>query len=170
MENLHLGAKWIFRLRTYGLFLVLVFTLGWIIGPILAAIFLSKISENLIVFLIVGLLAYLLLMIIVGEIYASLAYKYFKYEFTKDFLKVERGVIWRKYSNIPYERVQNVDIRRGIIARLIGFSEVYIQTAGYSVGRYGNVSAEGHLPAVSTEDADKIREFLMKRIGKKEGL
>jgi len=171
MDSLHPGAKWIFRLRTYWLFFILALTVGWFITPLIGAFFSIIFGAGIISLLIAGFFVFIILAIIIGEIYASLAYKYFKYDFTKDFLKIERGIIWKRYSNIPYERVQNIDVRRGILARLIGFSEVHIQTAGYSaVGTYGNVSAEGYLPAVSIEDAEKIREFLMKKTGKKQGL
>ncbi len=109
--------------------------------------------------------------IVASEIYARLAYKNWKYEFTPTNLKIERGIIWKRYSNIPYERVQNVDIYRGILARILRFSSVMIQTAGYSVGygRHGRVRPEGYLPAVGMEEAEKIRNFLIKKIVKSKG-
>lgn len=167
MENLHPGAKWVFRLRTYGIFLTLIIFFFWAFLGIREFIN----GLGIITGIIIGLAVYSLLAIIVGEIYAALAFKCFKYEFTQNFLKIEKGIIWRRYSNVPYERVQNVDVRRGVVARIIGFSSVDIQTAGYSgYGRYGRGFSEGYLPAVSVEEAEKIREFLMKRIGKKQGL
>ena len=94
------------------------------------------------------------------------AYRNWKYEFTHDSLKIEKGVIIKKYKSIPYERIQNVDITRGILARIAGFSTIDIQTAGYSAyaAKGGVGQSEGHLPAVSIEGAEQIREFLMKRI------
>ena len=55
-------------------------------------------------------------------------------------MKLEKGVIYKVYTNIPYERIQNIDIYRGIIARLCGFSAVSVQTAGsYLIDfRYSN--------------------------------
>jgi len=100
-----------------------------------------------------------------------MAYNRWFYEFTPTNLKLERGIIWKRYSNIPYERVQNIDIHRGILARILGFSTVDIQTAGFhmvSSGRRG--MSEGHIPALSIDNAEKIREFLMKKIGRKQGL
>lgn len=89
------------------------------------------------------------------------------YEFTSNQLRVERGIIWKRYSNIPYQRIQNVDITRGIIARICGFSSVNIQTAGYSMPANGRgVHSEGYLPAVSVKEAEQVREFLMKEISK----
>ncbi|MDP3987240.1 MAG: PH domain-containing protein [Nanoarchaeota archaeon] len=99
-------------------------------------------------------------MIIVGEIYARMAYNRWFYEFNEDGLKIERGIIWKRYSNVPYERIQNVDVHRGILARMLGFSSVMIQTAGYSA----RAVSEGNIPAISVDGAEKIRAFIMKKI------
>ena len=110
------------------------------------------------------------LTIIFGEIYARMAYNRWFYEFTDQGIKLERGIIWKRYSNIPYDRVQNIDVTRGILARLLGFSTINIQTAGYSSYSRLGTKSEGHIPAVSVQDAEKIREFIMKKItGKKSG-
>ena len=121
---------------------------------------LAKVIGNIFV---AGFMLYLLLMIIFGEIYARMTYNRWKYEFTETNLKLERGIIWKGYSNVPYERVQNVDIQRGIIARMLGFSSVHIQTAGFSYGTRGH-GAEGYIPAVDMAHAEQIRDFLMKKI------
>ena len=120
-------------------------------------------------FIVVFIFIFLFLYLVIGEIYARLSYRFWKYEFTHNELKIEKGIIWKAYKSIPYERVQNVDIHRGILARLLGFSSIQIQTAGYSAvysGRGLSVGSEGYLPAVSMEGAEKIREFLIKKISK----
>ena len=105
-----------------------------------------------------------------------MAYNRWFYEFTTTNLKIEKGIIWKKYSNIPYERIQNIDIHRGVLARMLGFSTVDIQTAGFHIvySKSGGMPiSEGHIPAVSPEGAEKIREFLMKKLslrGKGQGL
>ncbi|MBT4136030.1 PH domain-containing protein [archaeon] len=174
MDKLHPGARWLFRLRAYypllfvGLFIsiysfqILRFFAGGSagIGFVLAIIF------------------YIFFVIIVAEIYARMSYNRYLYEITHDGVKVERGIIWKKYTSIPYERVQNVDIKRGIIARMFGFSTVEIETAGQSggwggYGRYGRrnrrYQSEGHLPAIDVNGAEKIREFVMKRVKQTHG-
>jgi membrane protein YdbS with pleckstrin-like domain len=125
----------------------------------------TNLSGAIIVLLIYGLF-FILSIIIIAEIYARMAYKRWFYEFTDSNLKLERGIIWKRYSNVPYERVQNVDIHRGILARMLGFSSVMIQTAGYS-GAGRGMHTEGYLPAVDIDAAEKIRDFLMKKISKR---
>ena len=156
MEKLHPGARWLFRINVYS---ILVFLSFFMIGFILS-------NENS--GYLFSLLYVIIFVIVVGEIYARMAYNRWFYEFTPTNLKIESGIIWKRYSNVPYERIQNVDITRGIIARVVGFSSVNIQTAGYSYGR--GINVEGYIPAVSIEKAEEIRTFLMKKIGKKQGL
>lgn len=167
MEKLHPGAKWVFRLRAYWtLFIFAIVISIYLMGII--GFFTGDPTSVALISVIVGLFV----IIVVGEIYSTMAYNRWFYEFTPTNLKIERGIIWKRYSNVPYERVQNVDITRGIIARLLGFSTLNIQTAGYSaVGRGGtSIGSEGYIPAVSITAAEKIREFLMKKIGKRQGL
>jgi len=125
MNKLHSGAKWSFRFKGYATFLFLVFFLSWAIIPTFGfagALFSS--SGSFIGIVVAGIISYLIFAIIVSEIYARMAYSRWFYEFTNTNLKIEKGIIWKKYSNVPYERVQNVDIHRGILARMFGFSSV----------------------------------------------
>ena len=165
MKNLHPGAKWLFRLRTYSSLLILAIFLSFWGSTFLTTVFHFSLGSTI----LTTIITCIIFAIIIGEIYSHLAYKFWLYEFTETQLRLERGIIWKKYSNMPYERVQNVDIQRGIIARLLGFSSVNIQTAGYSApaGRGYGAGSEGYIPAVSAEEAEKIREYLMKKISKK---
>ncbi len=168
MEKLHPGARWLFRVRAYVtlLFLVIFFS-SWAFGFVAV----NALTTGSISFLIIPLLSGLVLFIILSEVYSRLAYKFWKYELSSRELKIEKGIIFKVYKSIPYERVQNIDIHRGILARIIGFSTLNIQTAGYSYsGRRGGAFSEGYIPAVSVKDAEKIRTFLIKKIGKKQGL
>lgn len=114
----------------------------------------------------------LAIVLILNFIWAKLTYKYYRYELREDGFRKEHGVIWKKYVTIPYERIQNVDIYRGLLARIFGLSDLNIQTAGMSttVGSYGG-GAEGRLPGLSPEVAEKLRDELIKRArGTKQGL
>ncbi len=163
MDQLHLGAIWQFRIQGYFLFGILgIFLGGWIIAPIVGLFlsFMGMSAGSIAIIIFLSILGYLIFVIIVSEIYSRMSYNRWFYEFTNDGLKLERGIIWKRYSNVPYERIQNVDIRRGIIARTFGFSSLMIQTAGYSAQSY----AEGYIPAIEMGKAEKLREFVMKKI------
>lgn len=169
MNQLHPGARWLFRLRAYsrfgGLFFIFIYIMIVFAGSG------SYFADSIILAFFSALLLAILFVLIIGEIYARMSYNRYLYEITPEYVKLEHGIIWKKYTSIPYERIQNVDIRRGIIARMFGFSTVEIETAGQSgmgayYGRRGHrqYQSEGHLPAIEIEGAEKIREFVMKKI------
>ncbi len=100
--------------------------------------------------------------------YGVLSYKFYFYELTDDGFRKESGIIWKKYTTIPYDRIQNVDINRGVIARILGLSDLNIQTAGASGGSYGAwgmvaVGAEGSVPGLAKETAEQLRDELIRK-------
>ncbi|MBU2082047.1 PH domain-containing protein [Patescibacteria group bacterium] len=96
-------------------------------------------------------------------IWAKLTYYFYRYELREDGFRKEHGVVWKKYVTIPYDRIQNIDIYRGIIARFLGISDLQIQTAGgITAGSYGSFS-EGRLPGLSREIAEQLRDELIQR-------
>ncbi|MCD6114881.1 PH domain-containing protein [bacterium] len=116
-------------------------------------------STILVKFLFIFLLL-IVVYIIFSYIMARLSYQNWKYELTENAVKIERGVIWKKYVSIPYNRIQNVDIYRGILTRILGLSDLQIQTAGYS----GQVLTEGRIPGLEPYLAEKLREELIKKV------
>lgn len=167
MKNqLHPGVKWQWRVTSLlGIVFFLIFFAGGFLIPFSIAIMAAgNLDFGEIILVIFGLLVLgLLLLAAFIEIITRMSYNRWFYEFTSEGLRLERGIIWKRYSYVPYERIQNVDIRRGIFARMFGFSAVVIQTAGYSA----QAMAEGHIPAVDANEAESIREFILKRISKK---
>ena len=152
MKNkLHPGMKWSYRLASYFIFIILV--------PIFSVPAFFLFSG----FFWAFFLFYIVLILILTEVYVKMAYNRWFYEFDDQGFKSECGVLFKRYSNVPYERIQNVNVTRGIIARMLGFSTVQIQTAGYSGAR----GAEGRIPAVDFKYAEEIRDFLMKKITSK---
>jgi hypothetical protein len=113
-----------------------------------------------------GILGFLLFLIVVSFIWAKLYYESFKFELAEKGLKIESGVIWKKYITIPYTRIQNVDIYRGPLARALRLSDIHVQTAGIS----GAMITEGRIPGLSPKDAEEMREDLVGKIGGNQGL
>src|SRR3989344_8042912 len=102
-------------------------------------------------------------------VWAKLTNYFYRYELTDAGFRKESGVIYKRYVTIPYDRIQNVDIYRGIVARLLGLSDLQVQTAGSSAvyGRAGfGMNAEGRLPGLSKEEAEQLRNRLTERIGR----
>lgn len=164
MEKLDPKAIWTFFFRSLGTGLVFILVFGWIIDVIL------EFAEIEIGYGLVSLILFLIIWIFVSYGWARLSYNAYKFEFTEDVFKKEYGVIWKRYITIPYGRIQNIDVQRGVLARILGLSDLMIQTAGSTaiyqnrglLGGLGRRDAEGKLPGLSKERAEEIRENLTK--------
>jgi len=97
--------------------------------------------------------------------WTKLVHRNYRYEITLYNIKKESGVINKAYTTIPYDRIQNVDIHRNLLERILGLSTLFIQTAGgigvVKVVSVGLSNAEGVIPGLSKATAEKLREHLM---------
>jgi Predicted membrane protein len=94
-----------------------------------------------------------------------LVYRSYKWELTDIGFKKESGVIFKRYVTIPYDKIQNVDMNRSLLHRILGLSAVSIQTAGYSgVSTYAGrkQAAEGYLPGLLPKEAEKLQDDLLR--------
>jgi putative membrane protein len=103
---------------------------------------------------------YLLVLLAVPTfLWAYLWTKLYEYDVTEQGFKSNSGVIIRRETTIPYARIQNIEIYRGIVDRLLGMSEVRIQTAGGS----GQVKAEGIVPGLAVKVAEELQNKLLSK-------
>lgn len=79
-----------------------------------------------------------------------LQYLRFSYRITPQQIVIQSGVLKRQNRSIPIERVQNVEIERQLLARLLGLAKVRVETAG-------SASTEASIEYVSVQQAQKIR-------------
>ncbi|OGZ18249.1 MAG: hypothetical protein A2V72_00995 [Candidatus Nealsonbacteria bacterium RBG_13_37_56] len=184
MQKLNPKAVWIFFFRFLLSGVFIGFFLAMFIFPMMMGLVFDKNAplehlkpqaEVILSSWFLFILLYFLLIAVFCWIWAKLTYRFYAYQLTEDVFKKECGVIWKKYVSIPYERIQNVDIHRGVIARILGLSDLYIQTAGASAVVYGRrmagIGAEGYLPGLSMDITEQLREELIKKAkGAKQGL
>lgn len=165
MKQLDPKAVWLFFLSSLLglLFLFIPFMITFSFVP-MDKLYDELDLPNSIVLLIENWFLILSFLALLSYVWSQLTYHFYKYELREDGFRKEHGIIWKKYVTIPYERIQNVDIYRGLLARILGLSDLNIQTAGMSttVGSYGGGS-EGRLPGLSAEAAEKVRDELVKR-------
>ncbi|QAU12409.1 hypothetical protein EKH57_06580 [Halorubrum sp. BOL3-1] len=83
-------------------------------------------------------------------------YRRFEYVLTGDTLDISSGVISRREREIPYRRIQNVDVSRGVIQRAIGVAAVDLETAGGS-------STEGSIRFVTPDEATRLQREVQRR-------
>ncbi len=170
MQHLDPKVVWLFFFSSIISCLVLIIFFGfWIFGATSMLRAAGADGAGLgIAFALILLAAFL----IVNYVWARLTYHFYRYELTEMGFRKELGVIWKRYVTIPYDRIQNVDIYRGVIARLLGLSDLNIQTAGATSGSGRSAFSEGRLPGLSREVAEKLRDelILRARTSKNQGL
>jgi putative membrane protein len=91
-----------------------------------------------------------------GVGYGIAYYLVFEYELTEDTFDVTSGVLNRKHRDIPYHRIQNIDVEQSFLQRLIGLSVVQIETAGGS-------QTEAELDFVSSDEATRLQSAIRER-------
>ncbi|RQG97594.1 PH domain-containing protein [Natrarchaeobius oligotrophus] len=100
--------------------------------------------------------------LVLGVAYALAYYYRFEYGMTSDTFDVQSGVFSRRSREIPYGRIQNVDIARGVVQRLLGLAVVSIETAGGG-------STEAALRFVSEGEANRLQRQIRKRTAEVKG-
>jgi len=163
MQQLDPKAVWLFFLSSLtNLLLFFIFLCFWSLSMFSG--FIDNINLTVYIFWALLILA---ILIFLAFVWAKLSYRFYRYELLEDGFRKESGVITKRYVTIPYDRIQNIDIYRGILARILGLSDLQIQTAGSSAvmsnRKFSGVGAEGRLPALSFETAEKLRDELVKR-------
>lgn len=83
-------------------------------------------------------------------------YRRFTITLSADALEVYSGVFARQEREIPYRRIQNVDITRNVVQRLLDIAQVKVETAGGG-------ETEAVLRFVSYDDATFLQEELRTR-------
>lgn len=108
------------------------------------------------------LIAFVALVVGFGLSYlaAFLDYKNYRYGITDEGFRKQYGILNLRNTMIPYEKIQNVDIRRPLFMRLFGLSALHIQTAGGS--SFAAVS-EGSLPGLDPQVAEALQADLIAR-------
>jgi len=132
--------------------------LSWIIPAVVVALFLLPLglaSAVAVVLLFPLLVAVFLTAFWIRKYYSSITYV-----LTNDEMVVERGVWWKRKSFVPYNRITNICVVQGPIARRFGLGTVRIQTAGFS----GGGSAGGRVAEaviLGVKNFEEIRDVIM---------
>ena len=91
---------------------------------------------------------------ILSLIYSLIAF--FKYYFyiKEDSLIIEKGVITKTKTSIPFDRIQTVNFEQNFLQQIVGVVEVKIDTAGSK----GN---EFDMNALEKDKAEELREYIL---------
>lgn len=89
-----------------------------------------------------------------GAALSIIAYLRFRYRLTDENLVITHGILVRRRRVIPRSRIQNVDLRAGLLQQVLGTTTARIETAG---GR----GTEALLHVVSRAEGSQLRRVLV---------
>lgn len=96
--------------------------------------------------------------LVMAMVWPALQYRHFRYSVRDHDLLVQSGVIFRRWSSVPHNRIQHVDTRQGPLERWLGLSRLAVYTAA-------GMSADSSIPGLATEEAERLRDTLSRRGG-----
>jgi uncharacterized protein len=130
---------------------VSVLVLAAVVGGALAGVrrFLVGFALAVVVVAVVGA-------VLLGTAYVALKFRAWRFEIRDDDLYLERGVVTRITTVVPFVRVQHVDTQRGPIERLLGLGSVVVYTAG---SRGADVTIPGLTPERASELQGRLRNL-----------
>lgn len=92
-----------------------------------------------------------------------LYWRRFEYRVGAHEIRIDTGILSRTHRSIPFDRVQDVDISQGPLARVLRLAKVKFETGG-SAG-----SDEAVLPAIALHRAQALRDHVRSRRGLQSG-
>lgn len=103
-----------------------------------------------------GIAALALLASAVLAAFTWIEWLHFRFGVVGDELVIQEGWLIKQRRTIPLARVQGVDIRANVLARILGLADVMVQTAGG-----GDSGAEARIGEIPLGDAEKLRAYLI---------
>ena len=105
------------------------------------------------------------LMIAIGLLVFSIIsvfiyWRRFEFRVGADEIRIDSGILSRTHRSIPFDRIQDVDIIQGPVARLTGLAKVTFETGG---GSAQPGKEDGVIQAVSLQRAQELRELVRTR-------
>ena len=99
----------------------------------------------------------LLLFMAVG---VFLHWRRFEFRVGANEIRIDSGILSRTHRSIPFDRIQDVDITQGPLARLLGLARVKFETGGSSG------EEEGVLQAIRLDRAEALRTLVRSQRGR----
>ena len=89
-------------------------------------------------------------------LFSWLSYRFAQFRIADDAVEMRRGVLFKQHRRAPLDRIQAVDLQRQLLARVLGLTQVEVQTAGQ--GGKLTLAYLGH------RDAQAVREQILRLV------
>ena len=88
-----------------------------------------------------------------------LYWRRFEFRVGANEIRIDSGIVNRTHRSIPFDRIQDVDISQGPLARLLGLARVKLETGGSA----GDKADDGALAAIALSRAEALRDQVRAR-------
>jgi putative membrane protein len=92
--------------------------------------------------------------------YLFIYWRRFEFRVGGDDIRIDSGVLSRTHRSIPFDRIQDVDITQGPVARILGLAKVTFETGG---GSAQPGKEDGAIDAIALRRAQELRELVRSR-------
>lgn len=103
----------------------------------------------------VALIAFLVIVAMFGTTFWK--WWRFSYRLDPEELRIASGILSRNVRSIPYERIQDVNLEQGLLARMFGMARIRLETGSSGSGD------EGVLDSVDLAEAARLRDVIRLR-------
>lgn len=116
----------------------IVFLLLFVVAPFMPTIS-EALGEGALFLLAVPILLVVLYILTAAVSAAFSVTNYYGFQLFQDReeLRYERGLLQRFSGTIPLEKVQTISVSENVLARLVGYASLLVETAGFSPGQTG---------------------------------
>ena len=96
---------------------------------------------------------------------AWLEYQHYGIILEPEDFRVKRGVISQQEKGVPYRRIKEVNLDRGMFEQMFGMSNIVITLLGEGEGQSFNDESEIILPLIEQETAQEIQNYILEKGG-----
>lgn len=100
---------------------------------------------------------------------ASLVHGHFWFTIDENGFNTEYGIIHKRSVSLTFKQIQNVNILRSLLDRMLGIAKLEVETAGSSGVKPREViggiksKSEGILPGITLADAEQLHDILLQK-------
>lgn len=94
--------------------------------------------------------------LILSLLYSWVAWVRFSWRVDADDISIISGVLSRNSRTIPFDRIQDVNIEQGLVARVLGLAKVTLETGSAGSGK----GEDGALDAIGLAEANALRDHI----------
>ncbi len=122
------------------------------------AVVLKLATEVPAVLAVAGVVVLASLLVIQAVVWPGFTWRYLGYGVREHDLLLQRGVLFRRRTSVPLNRIQHVDTHQGPLERFFGLSSLLVYTAS-------TMSADAVVPGLDEATAEGLRDELARRGG-----